>query len=193
MTGHRFGSGGVALLLLLAAGMPLAAEQPPESVDLPVAVTQGKDVPDYYVVGKFFETADLYYMRKSRGTWKSFLDKLEVPEGSEAEKLLVLATYEARSITTETLELTPWKDDPVAFRKVQRDHTRSQVRRLGKLWRQFQLDWKRTGQRPEPLLEYLETRSRHQVKVYTLGTRTPEEQRERDEIMSEFSDPDESN
>lgn len=177
-------------LLVALAYTPLRADSPPEAGERPVSVTEGRGLPDYYVVGKFFETADFYYTRTSREPWRDFLQKLEVPEGSEAERVLAMTTYEAKALASETLDLTPWKDDPLVAKKVQQDHTRSQVRRLGKLWRQFQTDWRKAGQSLEPVLEYLETRSRHQVKLYTLGTRTLDEQRERDEIMAEFSNPD---
>lgn len=180
--------GSVVLVLVLAVGLPLAAEQSPQAADRPVTVTHGRDLPDYYVVSKFFRTADFSY--RNRGVWKNFLRKLDVAAGSEAEKVLLLASYASEAITGETLDLTPWEKDPVAFKKVQRDHTRSQVRRLGKVWREFLHDWKKAGQSEETVLEYLETRSRHQVQLYTIGTPTPEDQRELDEIMAEFHNPD---
>ncbi len=178
----------LAVMLALAVSLPLAAEHPTQADDRPVTVTRGRDLSDYYVVSKFFRTADFSY--RNGGVWKSFLRKLDVVAGREAEKVLLLASHASEAITGETLDLTPWENDPVAFKKVQRDHTRSQVRRLGKVWREFLHDWKKAGQSEETVLEYLETRSRHQVQLYTIGTPAPEDQRELDEIMAEFHDPD---
>lgn len=177
-----------ATVLAPASSLPLTAEQPPQADERPVTVTKGQDLPEYQVVRKFFGTVDWSYRRP--GLWKNFCRKLELEEGSEAAKVLLLAAYASEAITSETLDLTPWENDPVAFKKVQHDHIRSQVRRLGKVWRQFLHDWKKAGQSEQVVLEYIETRSRHQVQLYTIGVPTDESQREWEEIMTEFHDPD---
>jgi hypothetical protein len=180
-----------AFVLVLAAGLPLGAEQPPVTDERPVTVTQGRDLADFYVVGKFFRTVDFSY--RNPGIRERFRRDLDVAEGSEAEKVLLLAAYASEAITTEPLDLSPWANDPAGSKRIQHDHTRSQVRRLGKVWREFLRDWKNAGQSEEAVLEYLDTRSRHQVQLYTIGASTDEDQREHDEIMAEFHNPDAKN
>jgi hypothetical protein len=165
---------------LMAVSMPalMAQVEPGEEVIDTSAWTriEGKDVPDYVVVSKFFDTvAIISEMGEERYHAFARTFGFSTQKGSCCPlEILTRASQEARLATKGRLVDERLLNDPVAFMEYQKGAVRERARKLGEVYGQFLAELEEAGMPIESFMKTLDAQVRPGVVLFTDGD--PEEE-----------------